>query len=208
MNAELFAGFEKESSGLKATIASQRAELEHIEDGEESAIARHKISALESLVSTVTKARDTIALAERDAEESPKQFRRWREAVAKARDAKIALDGFAKSIEETQIQIDQAEHSFQVAVDALTDHRNHPIENPDYAAQATIRRWETRCAQLQATVNEKSATLRALKEKIAGLRGGWIRAAQVFDASALTERVTRLPRPEKPEGIGTLSSVS
>jgi hypothetical protein len=207
MNEQMFDGFKTELAALKEKITSARAELEHLEDGEECAIARHNIFMLEGLLGIVTKVRDALVLAELDAAEAPQKFRRWREAVAKTREAKLALDGFAKPIEETQLQIDQAERSFQVAQDALTDHLNHEIPSRDFVAQATIRKWDTQCTHLQSAVNERSAALRALKGTIAGLRGGWIRATEHFNPCALTERMSRLPMPQKPEGVGTLRAV-
>src|SRR6266849_1913872 len=176
MNAELFAGFEKELSELKERVANQRAKLELLEDAEGCAIQRRRIAALETLLAEVTAARNKIMFAEAHAEATVKQFAIWRERVCAVRAAKLAVDEFAWPIEKCQAEIDNGENRLQIAQAALAAHQAHPVHEPDYASQTVIRKWQKRCTELQAAVNERSAELRALKDNIAGLRREWMRA--------------------------------
>ena len=208
MNAGLFHGFENELAAITDKLATQRAALEGFED-EERAVQRQRIAATEVLLQEVTDARNKIASAESRAEETVSKFVRWREAVAKTREALEAVEKFVRPIEETQAQIDAAENNYEVARAALTHHRNNPIPNADYASQATVRQWEKKCEELEATLNARSADLRALKQHIAILRRDWLKATDHFNACAFTERQLKPRTPERPaEGFGSLSAVS
>lgn len=205
---ELMHGFEKEIVELKARITKGRAKLEDLDDPEACALARFELRALEKLLRDVTRARDAVAVAESEALEGPVKFRKWRGAVAKAREAKLVVESFERPIERGQTEVDQAENRFQFAQAALADHLNHPIQNPDYESPKVIKKWEERLAGLQTAVNDRSAELRAAKETIGLLRRDWMKATEVFNACAFTERMLRLPQKTEAPGIGTLSTVS
>ena len=210
MQQELFEGFKIEMAAITKRLTAERAALAGIEDGEEAAIARNKISTTESLLAAVEEARGAILHAEAESVEGPQKFVRWRQAVAKVREAQEDVEAFVLPIQKYQAEVDVAENSFVVARAALTDHRNRPVENRDYASQAVIRKWEARCAELEAAVSEQSGALRTLKEKLTGLRTEWLRATDHLTACAFTARMlnpTPKTPPESPQGVGVLSAV-
>jgi hypothetical protein len=208
MNEQLFKAFEVELDAIKNRLARERGKLEGIEDGEVAAIQRHRIAAIEAHLAEVTNSQLKIVLAENHVEETVKKFRTWRERVAAVRQAKANVEKFTVLISKAQIAVDQAENNFANARTNLTNHLNHPIPEPDYAAQSVIRRWESLKAELESAMQTRIDELRTSKQQLADLRNQWMKATQEFERAAFDERMARLPMPQRPQGVGILKAVS
>jgi hypothetical protein len=209
MEPQLLEGFKVEIGAIEEKLATKRTALQHIDESEEAAAVRFEIGEHELLLNTIIKTRDALTSAETSAEERPRRFRAWRANVAKTRDALAAVESLARPIEECQLQLDQARQNFDNAQFALADFRQHPIANRDYAAQTVIRRWDDQCAKLEKIVEERGSTLRALNVELQKLQGDRLRAQQALDSALFTERMSRIPMPDKiGQPVGGIFSVA
>ncbi len=162
MTQQLVLAFEGQLEQLALQIAEERNRLAVIEDREAAAIARDRITSLETLVAKISDARAGIFSAEAEYDLNLNNFAKWRDMVAEIRDAVPRQDKRGLEIKRLDEELERARDIMQVAKGELARHDANvlgplALEREKHAHEKTRERLVANCQNAIRDMQEISA---------------------------------------------------